>query len=162
MFPYAFWQDEHDFWKKLLERYLAPIVDDKAHKEEVTRELKSLRNKVGFSFLYAIYLLCYYVKHTWLIEGSYFVFVVLQAVFLYFIINVLWIVATFFLQAIGNDVISIKIQKVWPNGTSSGEYLKVEPLSLMFLLSFAVLLVVQFLAMLYHRWANISQTQYDT
>lgn len=82
--------------------------------------------------------------------------------FLYFIVNVLWIVATFFLQAIGNDVISIKIEKVWPNGTSSGEYLKVEPLSLMFLLSFAVLLVVQFLAMLYHRWANISQTQYDT
>uniref|UniRef100_A0A674ELN5 chitin synthase n=1 Tax=Salmo trutta TaxID=8032 RepID=A0A674ELN5_SALTR len=114
-------EDEHDFWKKLLERYLAPIVDDKAHKEEVTRELKSLRNK---------------------------------AVFLYFIINVLWIVATFFLQAIGNDVISIKIQKVWPNGTSSGEYLKVEPLSLMFLLSFAVLLVVQFLAMLYHRWED--------
>uniref|UniRef100_A0A8C7U3U0 chitin synthase n=1 Tax=Oncorhynchus mykiss TaxID=8022 RepID=A0A8C7U3U0_ONCMY len=111
-------EDEHDFWKKLLERYLAPIVDDKAHKEEVTRELKSLRNK---------------------------------AVFLYFIVNVLWIVATFFLQAIGNDVISIKIEKIWPNGTSSGEYLKVEPLSLMFLLSFAVLLVVQFLAMLYHR-----------
>lgn len=47
-FPYVFWQEEHDFWKKLLERYLAPIVDDKAHKEEVTRELKSLRNKVGF------------------------------------------------------------------------------------------------------------------
>ncbi|KAK6301520.1 hypothetical protein J4Q44_G00275730, partial [Coregonus suidteri] len=111
-------EDELDFWKKLLERYLAPIVDDKAHKEQVTKELKSLRNK---------------------------------AVFLYFIVNVLWIVATFFLQAIGNDVISIKIQKVWPNGTSSGEYLKVEPLSLMFLLSFAVLLVVQFLAMLYHR-----------
>uniref|UniRef100_A0A8C8HR34 chitin synthase n=1 Tax=Oncorhynchus tshawytscha TaxID=74940 RepID=A0A8C8HR34_ONCTS len=111
-------EEEHDFWKKLLERYLAPIVDDKAHKEEVTRELKSLRNK---------------------------------AVFLYFIVNVLWIVATFFLQAIGNDVISIKIEKIWPNGTSSGEYLKVEPLSLMFLLSFAVLLVVQFLAMLYHR-----------
>uniref|UniRef100_A0A8C7U485 chitin synthase n=1 Tax=Oncorhynchus mykiss TaxID=8022 RepID=A0A8C7U485_ONCMY len=114
-------EEEHDFWKKLLERYLAPIVDDKAHKEEVTRELKSLRNK---------------------------------AVFLYFIVNVLWIVATFFLQAIGNDVISIKIEKIWPNGTSSGEYLKVEPLSLMFLLSFAVLLVVQFLAMLYHRWED--------
>eukprot|EP00064_Thunnus_orientalis_P004869 superscaffoldBa00000459_g4882 len=74
-----------------------------------------------------------------------------EAVFLYFIINVLWVVATFFLQAIGNDVISIKIPKFYPNGTESGEYLKVEPLSLMFLLSFAVLLIVQFLAMLYHR-----------
>ncbi|XP_028257826.1 chitin synthase 1 [Parambassis ranga] len=110
-------EGEHDFWIKLLERYLTPI-DDKGNKEEVTRELKSLRNK---------------------------------AVFLYFIINVLWVVATFFLQAIGNDVISIKIPKYFPNGTESGEYLKVEPLSLMFLLSFAVLLFVQFLAMLYHR-----------
>uniref|UniRef100_A0A668ATZ7 chitin synthase n=1 Tax=Myripristis murdjan TaxID=586833 RepID=A0A668ATZ7_9TELE len=109
---------ENDFWIKLLERYLKPIVDTKAHLEEVTRELKSLRNK---------------------------------AVFLYFIINVLWVVATFFLQAIGNDVISIKIPKYYPNGTLSEDYLKVEPLSLMFLLSFAVLLLIQFLAMLYHR-----------
>ncbi|RVE74628.1 hypothetical protein OJAV_G00023980 [Oryzias javanicus] len=74
-----------------------------------------------------------------------------KAVFLYFILNLLWVVATFFLQAIGNDVISIKIPKYYPNGTETGEVLKVEPLSLMFLLSFAVLLLVQFLAMLYHR-----------
>nr|XP_057945767.1 chitin synthase 1 [Doryrhamphus excisus] len=111
-------EDEQDFWSKLIERYLKPIVDTKAHLDEVTRELKSLRNK---------------------------------AVFLYFIINVLWVVATFFLQAIGNDVISIKIPKYYSNGTQSGEFLKVEPLSLMFLLSFAILLLIQFLAMLYHR-----------
>ncbi|KAM6943510.1 chitin synthase 1 [Xenentodon cancila] len=111
-------EGEYDFWHKLIERYLTPIVDTKAHKDEVTRELKSLRNK---------------------------------GVFLYFIINILWVVATFFLQAIGNDVISIWIPKLFPNGTETGEYLKVEPLSLMFLLSFAILLIVQFLAMLYHR-----------
>ncbi|XP_035011461.2 chitin synthase 1 [Hippoglossus stenolepis] len=111
-------EGEQDFWNKLLERYLKPIVDVKAHQEEVTRELKSLRNK---------------------------------AVFLYFIINVLWVVATFFLQAIGNDVISIKIPKYYPNGTEADDFLKVEPLSLMFLLSFAVLLLMQFMAMLYHR-----------
>ncbi|KAF7656600.1 hypothetical protein LDENG_00038850 [Lucifuga dentata] len=111
-------ESENDFWNKLLERYLKPIVDTKAHQDDVTRELKSLRNK---------------------------------AVFLYFIVNVLWVVATFFLQAIGNDVISINIPKYYPNGTESGESLKVEPLSLMFLLSFAVLLFIQFLAMLYHR-----------
>lgn len=111
-------EDENDFWIKLLDRYLKPINDSKAHQEEVSKELKSLRNK---------------------------------AVFLYFMINVLWVVATFFLQAIGNDVISIKIPKYFPNGTLSDEPLLVEPLSLMFLLSFAVLLLVQFLAMLYHR-----------
>ncbi|XP_061736231.1 chitin synthase 1 [Nerophis ophidion] len=111
-------EDEHDFWSKLIDRYLTPIVEDKAHLEEVKRELKSLRNK---------------------------------SVFLYFIVNVLWVVATFFLQAIGTDLISIKIPKYYPNGTASAEVLRVEPLSLMFLLSFAVLLLVQFLAMLYHR-----------
>ncbi|XP_061084719.1 chitin synthase 1 [Conger conger] len=110
-------EDEHDFWNKLIERYLKPIVDEKAHKDEVTRELKSLRNK---------------------------------ATFLYFIVNVLWVVATFFLQAIG-DTISIKFPKFYPNGQKSNETMNVEPLSLMFLLSFAVLLLVQFLAMLYHR-----------
>ncbi|ROJ42680.1 Chitin synthase C [Anabarilius grahami] len=112
-------EDETDFWNKLLERYLKPINDDKAHLEEVTRELKSLRNK---------------------------------AVFLYFIVNVLWVVATFFLQAIGGDVLSIEIPKYDPiNKTLLPDPMKVEPLSLMFLLSFAVLLIVQFLAMLYHR-----------
>ncbi|KAM9408301.1 chitin synthase 1 [Pholidichthys leucotaenia] len=111
-------EGEFDFWNKLIERYLTPIKETQAHKEEVMQELKSLRNK---------------------------------AVFLYFMINVLWVVATFFLQLIGNDVISIKIPKLYPNGTETGEYLKVEPLSLMFLLSFAILLLIQFLAMLYHR-----------
>ncbi|XP_070762388.1 chitin synthase 1 [Enoplosus armatus] len=111
-------EGEYDFWNKLVDRYLKPIVDSKEHLETVIKELKSLRNK---------------------------------AVFLYFIINVLWVVATFFLQAIGNDVISIKIPKYYPNGSLSDETLKVEPLSLMFLLSFAILLLIQFLAMLYHR-----------
>ncbi|XP_077093700.1 chitin synthase 1 [Siphateles boraxobius] len=111
-------EDETDFWNKLLERYLKPIQDDKAHLDEVTRELKSLRNK---------------------------------AVFLYFIINVLWVVATFFLQAIGGDVLSIEIPKYYPNNSLAPDPMKVEPLSLMFLLSFAILLIVQFLAMLYHR-----------
>ncbi|KAL6113224.1 uncharacterized protein ACO6RY_11557 [Pungitius sinensis] len=111
-------EGEKDFWNKLLERYLTPIIDTKAHTEEITRELKSLRNK---------------------------------AVFLYFIINVLWVVATYFLQAIGTDVLSIKIPKLFPNGTESGENLNVEPLSLMFLFSFAILLLIQFVAMLYHR-----------
>uniref|UniRef100_A0A3Q3E3G2 chitin synthase n=1 Tax=Labrus bergylta TaxID=56723 RepID=A0A3Q3E3G2_9LABR len=110
--------EEQDFWEKLIERYLKPITDTKAHLDEVTKELKSLRNK---------------------------------AVFLYFIINLLWVVATFFLQAIGTDVLSIEIPKVYPNGSTAGEPLRVEPLSLMFLLSFAVLLIIQFLAMLYHR-----------
>jgi len=48
-----------------------------------------------------------------------------QAVFLYFIINLLWVVATFFLQAIGSDIISIKIPKHTIGSNSTDEYLKV-------------------------------------
>ncbi|XP_032416117.1 chitin synthase 1 isoform X2 [Xiphophorus hellerii] len=110
-------EGEKDFWDKLIERYLTPISDTVEHKNRVSKELKSLRNK---------------------------------AVFLYFIINVLWVVATFFLQLIGNDIISIKIPK-FSEEKNITEYLKVEPLSLMFLFSFAILLLVQFVAMLYHR-----------
>lgn len=111
-------ESEREFWDKLIERYLEPIRDDEAHKEKVTRELKSLRNK---------------------------------SVFMYFMANLLWVVATFVLQLIGVDIISIRIPKYYPNGTLSDEYLKVEPVSLMFLFSFAILLLIQFLAMLYHR-----------
>ncbi|GCC24257.1 hypothetical protein chiPu_0002657 [Chiloscyllium punctatum] len=74
-----------------------------------------------------------------------------KATFLFFIINTLWIVSTFFLQAIGSEI-HIKIPKILPNGTfSKSEILTIEPLSFMFLVSFAGLLGIQFLTMLYHR-----------
>ncbi|XP_030646448.1 chitin synthase chs-1-like [Chanos chanos] len=69
----------------------------------------------------------------------------------FFICNALWLVATFFLQAIGNAV-SIPIPKIYANGTVvRGETISIDPIGLMFLLGFATLMVVQFLAMLYHR-----------
>ncbi|XP_067845652.1 chitin synthase chs-2-like [Heptranchias perlo] len=74
-----------------------------------------------------------------------------KATFLFFIINVLWIVSTFFLQTIGPDI-HIKIPKILSNGNfSNDEVLNIEPLSFMFLVSFAGLLGIQFIAMLYHR-----------
>ncbi|XP_048456933.1 chitin synthase chs-2-like [Rhincodon typus] len=73
-----------------------------------------------------------------------------KATFLFFIINTLWIVSTFFLQAIGPEI-HIKIPKILPNGTvSKSEILTIEPLGFMFLVSFAGLLGIQFLTMLYH------------
>ncbi|XP_062860419.1 chitin synthase chs-1-like [Trichomycterus rosablanca] len=70
--------------------------------------------------------------------------------FVFFIFNTLWLVATFFLQAIGNNI-TLPIPKVNPDFTISNEKLQVDPISLMFLLSFALLIFVQFFAMLYHR-----------
>ncbi|XP_069463810.1 chitin synthase chs-2-like [Ambystoma mexicanum] len=74
-----------------------------------------------------------------------------KTTFIYFMINMLWIVATFFLQLIGNSV-QIMLPKIYTNGSiSSTEHLFVEPIGLMFLLSFATLLIIQFIALLYHR-----------
>ncbi|XP_067276424.1 chitin synthase chs-1-like [Pseudorasbora parva] len=74
-----------------------------------------------------------------------------KVTFAFFFCNALWLVATFFLEAIG-DSISIKIPKIYPNGTRSPtEVFSLDPIALMFLLSFALLLFVQFIAMLYHR-----------
>lgn len=44
---HVFAQEEKDFWNKLIQRYLTPIVDTESHQKTVTRELKSLRNKVS-------------------------------------------------------------------------------------------------------------------
>ncbi|XP_052437793.1 chitin synthase chs-1-like [Carassius gibelio] len=74
-----------------------------------------------------------------------------KVTFAFFFCNALWLVATFFLQAIG-DSISIKIPKIYPNGTyDPTEVFSLDPIALMFLLSFTVLLLMQFVGMLYHR-----------
>uniref|UniRef100_A0A672P6N3 chitin synthase n=1 Tax=Sinocyclocheilus grahami TaxID=75366 RepID=A0A672P6N3_SINGR len=74
-----------------------------------------------------------------------------KVTFAFFFCNALWLVATFFLQAIG-DLVSIKIPKIYPNGTyDPTEVFSIDPIALMFLLSFTVLLLMQFVAMLYHR-----------
>ncbi|XP_030646447.1 chitin synthase chs-2-like [Chanos chanos] len=74
-----------------------------------------------------------------------------KATFTYFICNALWLVATSFLQAIVNTI-SIPVPKLHANGTVvRGETISIEPIELMLLLGFAVIIVVQFLAMLYHR-----------
>ncbi|KAI5087795.1 hypothetical protein C0J45_22284, partial [Silurus meridionalis] len=74
-----------------------------------------------------------------------------KATFVFFICNLLWLVATFFLQAIGT-IVTISVPKVYINGTvDENAKLYIDPIGLMFLISFAGLIIVQFLAMLWHR-----------
>ena len=43
-------QKETEFFQKLIERYLHPLVEDKAYQAKVARDLKSLRNNGCFAF----------------------------------------------------------------------------------------------------------------
>ncbi|XP_062391950.1 chitin synthase chs-2-like [Sardina pilchardus] len=74
-----------------------------------------------------------------------------KATFVYFICNALWLVATFFLQEIGGAV-SIQIPKIYINGTiDPNGQIFLDPIGLMFVIGFALILLIQFLAMLWHR-----------
>ncbi|CAJ1083109.1 chitin synthase chs-2-like [Xyrichtys novacula] len=73
-----------------------------------------------------------------------------KVTFVYFICNAFWIVATFTLQ-VTNTSVFIQVPKVDINLQYTGEYLYIEPIGFMFIIAFALLVLVQFIAMLYHR-----------
>ncbi|XP_072906264.1 chitin synthase chs-2-like [Hemitrygon akajei] len=85
-----------------------------------------------------------------------------KALFLYLMINLLWLVGSFLLQLVTDGIISPKLAH---NGTVvKNEYLKIQPLTFVFLAIFAFVIFIQFLAMLYHRvytfihWLSHSST----
>lgn len=73
-----------------------------------------------------------------------------QINFAFFILNALWLVATFTLQLFGASF-SIKLPKVNLDLEETGEEIQIDPIGLMFILGFATSVVIQFLAMFYHR-----------
>ncbi|XP_047238763.1 chitin synthase chs-2-like [Girardinichthys multiradiatus] len=109
-------EDENEFWKELIERYLKPLQNDKAKQEQIKNDLQDLRNKINFSF---------------------------------FILNAFWLVATFTFQAF--SVFNIEINGVDMNLNQTGKKIQIEPMSLMFILGFALSVLLQFIGMFYHR-----------
>nr|USH46112.1 chitin synthase chs-2 [Androctonus crassicauda] len=123
---------EIQFWKELLEKYLFPIDQNKEHQARVAAELKELRNKVVFAF---------------------------------FMFNALFILIVFLLQ-LNKDQLHLD----WPLGVKTNityipetsevriekEYLELEPIGLVFAVFFALILVIQFVAMLFHRFGTLS------
>ncbi|CAI5691689.1 unnamed protein product [Oreochromis niloticus] len=70
--------------------------------------------------------------------------------FVFFMLNAFWLVATFILQFF-SDTLSIKIPKLNIQFQKTGDDIQIDPIAFMFILGFAVSVVIQFLAMLYHR-----------
>ncbi|XP_036945343.1 chitin synthase chs-1-like [Acanthopagrus latus] len=74
--------------------------------------------------------------------------------FAYFICNAFWLVATFCLQLL-DSFIFIQVPKINTNLQFTGEYIYIDPLGFMFLLAFALLVLIQFVAMVYHRMSTL-------
>ncbi|XP_045535412.1 chitin synthase chs-2 isoform X1 [Papilio machaon] len=125
-------QAETQFWKDLIDKYLYPIDANKEEQARISRDLKELRDSSVFSF---------------------------------FMINALFVLIVFLLQ-LNKDNLHFK----WPFGVKtnitydevsqevliSKEYLQLEPIGLVFVFFFALILVIQFTAMLFHRFGTIS------
>ncbi|KAL7036519.1 hypothetical protein ACKWTF_008831 [Chironomus riparius] len=123
---------EVQFWKDLIDKYLYPIDQDKAEQDRIASDLIELRNKSVFAF---------------------------------FMFNALFVLIVFLLQ-LNKD----KLHILWPlapriNVTFveetaevhiSKEYLQLEPIGLVFVFFFALILIIQFTAMLFHRFGTIS------
>ncbi|XP_076380076.1 hyaluronan synthase-like protein kkv isoform X2 [Megalopta genalis] len=123
---------EEQFWKDLLEKYLYPIDEDKAEKARIAADLIELRNKSVFAF---------------------------------FMFNALFVLIVFLLQ-LNKDQLHV----VWPLGVKTNityieetsevritkEYLQLEPIGLVFVFFFALILVIQFTAMLFHRFGTFA------
>nr|XP_022916175.1 uncharacterized protein LOC111426060 [Onthophagus taurus] len=123
---------EEAFWEGILDEYLHPI-DDTADKKRIAADLKNLRDKMVLAF---------------------------------FMINAIFVLVIFLLT-LKKDLIHVP----WPFGVKSNftymesaneirimkEYLQLEPIGIVFLAAYAILLVVQFVAMLIHRLQTFSQ-----
>ncbi|XP_039271180.2 uncharacterized protein LOC120345701 [Styela clava] len=107
-------KDEHKFWKQMIEKYLAPLKEDKEDKKRIQSDLITLRNKM---------------------TGA------------YFLINSLWIVLTFSLTLAIQDI------NITFNDRNGNEIV-LQPLSFLFLIFFLVILLIQFVTMLIHRWST--------
>ena len=124
---------ETTFWKEFIEEYLKPLEATKDDLAKKAESLKELRNQMVYSF---------------------------------FMLNAMFIVVVFLLQQ-QKDLIFIR----WPfsakanvsyTGTPNNpvveveyEYLQLEPIGLVFILFFAVVLIVQLIGMIYHRLETI-------
>ncbi|XP_054462586.1 chitin synthase chs-1-like [Anoplopoma fimbria] len=70
--------------------------------------------------------------------------------FVYFICNAFWLIVTFTLQFL-ESTIFIKVPKIDFDLEFTGEYIYIDPVGFMFILSFVMLVLIQFIGMLYHR-----------
>jgi len=70
--------------------------------------------------------------------------------FVYFILNAFWLIVTFTLQLLDSSVF-IKVPKIDNNLELTGEFIYIDPVGFMFILSFILLVVIQFIGMLFHR-----------
>ncbi|KAJ8936720.1 hypothetical protein NQ318_007079 [Aromia moschata] len=132
---------EENFWKALLDKYLHPIDDSlkknvrskNPYYDKVAKDLKDLRDRMVVTFF---------------MINALFVLVVFLLTLQKDILHVNWPIDPKVNFTYTTNHNEIEIQKT---------YLELEPIGFIFLIFFASLMIIQFIAMLYHRFGTFSQ-----
>ncbi|XP_054734124.1 chitin synthase chs-2 [Anastrepha obliqua] len=124
---------EKRFWKDLIKLYLRPMFHTKEKKAEIAESLRELRNMFAFAFI---------------------------------MINSLFVLIVFLLQ-LKKDYLHLEwpidpIDYITYDDTNSQIYIyrrhkELDPIGLCFVVFFGLILIIQFIAMFFHRFATISQ-----
>lgn len=124
---------EEQFWVDLIDKYLTPIEMTVKYKENMQNQLKAYRDIAVFAFT---------------MSNALFVLIVFLLQLNKQYLKVRW---PFNVQ---NDII---FDQATFEFTIKREYTFLEPISMLFVAFFGLVLIVQFIAMLFHRFATISQ-----
>jgi chitin synthase len=124
---------EEQFWVDLIEKYLKPLDMTAKDKANVQDQLKALRDISIFAFT---------------MSNALFVLVVFLLQLQKQYLHVRWPFNPKNKIIFDRNTFEITIQR---------EFLNLEPISLLFVLFFGIVLIIQFIAMLFHRFATISQ-----
>ncbi|XP_014204894.1 uncharacterized protein LOC106636864 [Copidosoma floridanum] len=124
--------DEETFWKQFISTYLEPIDKDPKREADIAKKILDLRD---------------------------------QYIFKFFMINALFVLIIFLMQ-MQKELIHLR----WPFGVKynitfdseatevhvDSQYLRLEPIGFVFILGFLLVLLIQFVAMLFHRFDTFS------
>ena len=124
---------EEQFWVDLIEKYLKPLDMTPKDKEFMQDQLKALRDISVFAFT---------------MGNALFVLIVFLLQLNKQYLHVRWPLNVKNNIIFDQDTFEIVIQR---------QYLELEPISLLFVVFFGIVLFVQFIAMLFHRFGTISQ-----
>jgi chitin synthase len=124
---------EEQFWVDLIEKYLKPIDMTPKYKDAMQSQLKAYRDLSVFAFT---------------MSNALFVLIVFLLQLNKQYLHVRWPL---------NVENEISFDQTTFEFTIRRKFINLEPISMLFVLFFGVVLVVQFIAMLFHRFATISQ-----
>ncbi|EDW19044.1 chitin synthase chs-2 [Drosophila mojavensis] len=124
---------EQRFWKDVIRQYLKPLELSKEQKQAMADDLKELRNMIAFAFV---------------------------------MVNAIFVLIVFLLQ-LKKDYLHLK----WPIDPTDyvsfdrdnhqvgiyRQYKELDPIGLCFVIFFGFILIIQFIAMFFHRFATMSQ-----